>query len=216
MTDFENQLIMDYIINDNNIGNADVFDAIATFLKLDGNEIIDVIIHNENNLQNITTNSIPQFSNEKDIYIILKVLIDSGIKDFTYEQLGTYLCPNNAKPTAKRKYGENHYKFANQLGLTVKDHPFSATEIGVAYYLMSNNIERQSLLNRLVFSIPIVQHSIIKASQSQFSMPAYLSEFLSPSTAKRRRSNLHKIMSWAYEITNGGYKSKFIPFVYML
>lgn len=209
MTEFEEKIIMDYMINGNNIGDANVFDAINTLSNIDGNDIINIIICNENNLRPIETNSIPQFSNEKDIYTVLKVLIDSGINDLSYEQVGEYLCPNNAKSTAKRKYGENHYKFANQLGLTTKARPFSATEIGIAYYLLNNDSERQALMNRLVFSIPIVQHSIIKATKAKFSMIEYLSEFLSPSTVLRRRSNMRKIMSWASEITSGNNKSLF-------
>lgn len=209
MNEFENSLIIDYMIKGINIGNANVFDAISTLIRIDGNDIIDVIIENRYKLPSITTNNIPQFSNEKDVYNVLRILIDSGVKDLTYEQIGSYLCPNNAKSTAKRKYGENHYKFANQLGLTVKNRPFSATEIGVAYYLMENDTERQALMKRLVFSIPIVQHSIVKASEARFSMVEYLAEFLSPSTVIRRRSNMRKIMSWAYEITAGNNKNLF-------
>ena len=209
MTEFEKRLLMNYMINGENIGSVNVFDAIATLSKIDGSYIIDVIIENKSNLRSICTNNIPQFSNEKDIYSVLRVLIDSGINDLSYEKIGSYLCPNNAKSTAKRKYGENHYKFAQQLGLAVKERPFSATEIGVAYYLMENDNERQALMNRLVLSIPIVQHSIVKASESHFSMVDFLAEFLSPSTVIRRRSNMRKIMSWAYEITTGNNKNIF-------
>ena len=72
MNEFENSLITDYMIKGINIGNANVFDAISTLITLDGNDIIDVIIENRYNLRSISTNNIPQFSNEKDVYNVLK------------------------------------------------------------------------------------------------------------------------------------------------
>lgn len=209
MTDSENQLIMDYMIYGNNIGKTDVFDAVETLVYLNGNDLVAVIMANRENIRPIVTDEIPQFSEEKDVYKTLRVLIDSGLDELTYEQIGAYLCSVDAKFEARRKYGENHYKFARQLGLTTKGHPLSATEIGVAFYLLDSDEKRQALMNRLVFSIPFVQHSIIKASDGHYCMPDYLGEFLAPSTVVRRRSNIRKIMSWAYDITKGEYKQLF-------
>lgn len=205
----ENQIIMDYMIYGNNIGATDVFDAVEILTHLNGNDIISSIISNRDILRPIVTGEIPQFSEEKDVNNVLRVLIDSGLKDITYEQVGAYLCPVNAKFEARRKYGETHYKFAAQIGLTTKGYPLSATEIGVAYYLLSSDEKRQSLMSRLIFSIPFVQHAVLKAAAGRFYMPDYLGEYLSPSTVIRRRSNMHKIMSWAQEITEGDYKQLF-------
>ena len=209
MTDTAQNLIMDYMILGNNIGTADVFDAIATLLQTNGNDIISIIIENKHKLRPVVTGEIPQFSKEKDVYKVLRVLVDSGLDNLTYEQIGSYLCPDGTKFDARRKYGETHYKFACQLGLTRQGRTLAATEIGIGYYLLEKDEKRQELMNRLVFSIPFVQHSIIKANEEHFYMPDYLSEYLSPSTVLRRRSNMHKIMSWAYEITDGVYKQIF-------
>lgn len=202
-------LILNYMIYGNNIGATDVFDAVEILSNIGGEDIINVIMESREILRPIATNEIPQFSNEKDVYGVLRVLIDSGLDDMTYEQIGAYLCPADAKFFARRKYGENHYKFTCQLGLAVKEHPFSATEIGVAYYLLDSNEKRQALMNRLIFSVPFVQHAIIKAACGQYSMPDYLGNYLSPSTVARRRSNMRKIMSWAHSITEGKHKSLF-------
>lgn len=209
MMNSENQIIMDYMICGNNIGVTDVFNAVDILTHLNGNDIIASIILNRDVLRPIITGEIPQFSKEKDVNNVLKVLIDSGLKDITYEQLGAYLCPVDAKFEARRKYGETHYKFASQLGLTTKGYPLTATEIGVAYFLLNSDEKRQSLMSRLIFSIPFVQHTFLKASGGRFYMPDFLGEFLSPSTVMRRRSNMHKIMSWACEITEGKYRQLF-------
>lgn len=209
MTDSENQLVMDYMIYGNNIGETDVFDAVETLAHLNGNDLVAVIMANRENIRPIVTDEIPQFSEEKDVYKTLRVLIDSGLDELTYEQIGAYLCSVDAKFEARRKYGENHYKFARQLGLTTKGYPLSATELGVAFYLLNSDEKRQALMNRLVFSIPFVQHSIIKASSGHYYMPDYLGEYFAPSTVVRRRSNMRKIMSWAYDITKGEYKQLF-------
>ena len=209
MTDVEYRLVMDYIVCGNNIGKTDVFTAVDILSDLNGNDIISVIIEHKSGIRPIVTGEIPQFSEEKDVNKVLRVLIDSGLKDLTYEQVGSYLCSIDARFDARRKYGETHYKFAAQLGLANKGYPLSATEIGVAYYLLETDEKRQALMNRLVFSIPFVQHAILKATRGQYYMPGFLAEFLSPSTVKRRRSNMHKIMSWADEITEGSHKKLF-------
>lgn len=209
MTSMEYRLIMDYIINGNNIGETDVFTAVEVLSKMNGNDIIAVIVEQKEKIRPIITGEIPQFSEEKDVNKVLRVLIDSGLDDLTYEQVGSYLCAADAKYEARRKYGETHYKFAYQLGLVHKGSPLCATEMGIAYYLLETDEKRQVLMNRLVFSIPFVQHAIIKAADGPYYMPGFLSEYLSPSTVKRRRSNMRKIMSWAYEITEGKYKGIF-------
>lgn len=209
MISTEKQLIMDYMIYGKNIGKTDVFIAVEVLTSIDGANLIDVIFENRNRLRPVVTGEIPQFSEEKDIYKVLQVLLDSGLENMTYEQIGSYLCSVDAKYEARRKYGETHYKFASQLGLTKKNQPLSATEIGVAYYLLESNEVRQALMNRLVFSIPIVQHTILKAENGHFYMPDYLAEFLAPSTVARRRSNMRKIMTWAHDVTTGQYKQLF-------
>ncbi len=209
MTEFENRLIMDYMILGKNIGQTDVFEAVETLSHMDGGNIIDVIFDNRDKVRPIKTDEIPQFSNEKDINNVLRIIIDSGLSDMTNEEIGSYLCPTETKYDARRKYGETHYKFASQLGLTTKSRPYTATEIGIAYYLLEGDVAKQNLMNRLVFSIPFVQHAIIKAEDGQYYMPGYLGEFLAPSTVARRRSNMRKIMSWAYDVTTGERKNLF-------
>ena len=209
MTDTENKLIMDYMIRGKNVGDTDIFEAVETLMHLNGNDIITAIMERQDCIRPIVTGEIPQFSEEKDVYKVLWVLIDSGLENLTHEQIGAYLCPVDTKFEARRKYGETHYKFAAQLGLATKGRPLATTDIGVAYYLLESDEKRQALMNRLVFSIPFVQHSIVKAANGQFYMPEYLAEFLAPSTVVRRRSNMHKIMSWAYDVTEGEHKLLF-------
>ena len=209
MTDAEKKLIMDYMIRGDNVGNTDVFEAVDILIHMNGNDIISVIMECQDIIRPIVTGEIPQFSEEKDVFKVLRVLIDSGLEKLSYEQIGAYLSPSDAKSEARRKYGETHYKFAAQLGLATMGQPFSATEIGVAYYLLENDEKRQALMNRMVFSIPFVQHSILKAKEGVFYMPDYLAEFLAPSTVLRRRSNMRKIMTWAYNITEGDHKHLF-------
>lgn len=209
MTENEEKLILDYMIYGNNTGTLPAPEAVVLLSHLDGGDIIDVILDNRDSLRPIITDEIPQFSNEDDVDNVLRVLIESGLQDLTYEQIGEYLCPVDAKRTARRKYGENHYKYACRLGLTTKERPFTATEMGVAYHDLKSNKEQRELMYRLVFSIPFVQHAIVKAAGGHYYMPDFLREFLSPSTTARRRSNMHKIMSWAYDVTSGRHRELF-------
>ena len=53
---------------------------------------------------------IRQYTDTKYIkfYVLLRVLVDSGLEDLTYEQIGSYLCSNDTAFEARRKYGETH------------------------------------------------------------------------------------------------------------
>ena len=84
MTDAERRLVMDYMVRGNNIGETDVFTAVDILSELNGNDIISVIIDHKSEIRPIVTGEIPQFSEEKDVNNVLRVLIDSGLKDLIY------------------------------------------------------------------------------------------------------------------------------------
>ena len=80
MTDAEKKLIMDYMIRGENVGNTDVFEAVDILIHMNGNDIISVIMECQDIIRPIVTGEIPQFSEEKDVFKVLRVLIDSGLE----------------------------------------------------------------------------------------------------------------------------------------
>ena len=144
MAETVKKLIRDYFIHGSNIGTMDASDAVDTLLSINGDSIIEAIFENREFIRPIVSGEIPQFSNEKEVYNVLRILIESGLSGLTYEQVGEYLCSINTKPEAMRKYGETHYKFASQLGLTKRGYPLSPTEIGIAFFHLASDSQREA------------------------------------------------------------------------
>lgn len=157
-------------------------------------EIINYICENANSLKEIQTNDIPQFSNFEDLHTVLRVVSGSPEAKMTREKLGYYLCPVYAKKAARVKYGENHYKLASQLGLANDGTPLSLTPLGNKLNSISDKEIRTQILARLIFRIPIIQQAFIEARTNRFNMMELLLQYLSKSTALRRRSSIKQLL----------------------
>ena len=64
MNNQDRKLIIDYIVLGTPPSKADVFIDLEHLQRLDGEDIIQVIIDNKDVIRTIKTNEIPQFSNE--------------------------------------------------------------------------------------------------------------------------------------------------------
>lgn len=192
-----------YVVQeDNSEFPIDSFNLSALIQDTSSSEIFDIIKSEKDNLISITSKNIPQFSNIDDIYKVLRIVIDSEIKDLDYRDIGFYLTGKSAKSGAQTKYGENHYKIAAQLGLVTNEKPYSATDLGMVYYLTDSVDVRMSIVKKLTFRIPVLQRALIEADAGSTNLKNIMSEFLSESTVKRRLTNVKTLLSLMYEISD--------------
>lgn len=165
-------------------------------------DIFGVICENKDQLPAIKTNNIPQFSNADDLFSVLRIIIDSGMEDLTYEKIGYFMCPQGAKVGAKTKYGENHYKLAVQLGLAKAEKPFAATEFGVAFYITDDEEKQTNVKKKLSLRVPIIQQALLSADSEMIDMEEFMEQYLAHSTMLRRRSNVRELVSFIMDVAD--------------
>lgn len=182
--------------------SCDAIELLELIYSMPVEEIFAIIKENQDSLRPVTAANIPQFSNEDDVFSVLRVLIDSDMDDLDYEKLGYYMRPRGTKHGALVKYGENHYKFAEQLGLVTPSHPFSVTDLGLAFYLEESSTKRHELIKKLVLRIPLLQHSLLLAENKLVDMTDLMAEHLAISTVKRRGSNVRKLLGFIMDNAN--------------
>lgn len=174
----------------------DAFALLDLIVRVSIEDIFSVIRLYKESLLPIVSNNIPQFSKADDIFTVLRVVIDSGIEDLSYEKIGYYLCPRGSKPGAQTKYGENHYKLAVQLGLVTVEKPLTATDLGMAFYLTNNFTKRNEIKKKLALRVPIIQQAILLAEKGTVDMAAFMCQHLSQSTMLRRRPNIRELLQY--------------------
>ncbi|MDD6441949.1 MAG: hypothetical protein PUG71_07570 [bacterium] len=171
---------------------------IQILLKYTLEEIVDIIISSEN-LENVSKDNIPQYSDLNDaFYEVNKILVDSE-QELTFEELGYYLGKlhenMNDGLVAQKKYGENHAKLAVLLDLACisktgnQSHIYSSV-FGKRFYLLSD-CEKKNLIKKLCLRIPIIQRVFKVGSAAQINEEI---KILSPSTQNRRRSNVENVL----------------------
>lgn len=170
-------------------------EAIYKLLSMSCEELFDYIKKNKSNISDIKPNDIPQFSKFEDVYMVIRVISDSPEKNLNWEKIGYYLCPKEASPAAKTKYGENHYKLAVQLGLAFAGKNIRLTPIGKELYSIKDEEVRNKIVARLVLRIPIIQLALLHAEDKRINMFDYLKKYLSESTAVRRRPNVKTLLA---------------------
>ncbi len=152
-----------------------------------------------------TTRSIPQFSSiESAIIYEVDYLAYSGASSF--EKIGSVL-PGQYSSTvgAHRKYGENHSKLLESFGLAVIDYSgVYLSPLGM-FYSEFNNENRQKLVSRLVFKIPIMRNILYKSMSEEVSISDELSKYLSASTVKRRLPNVRRLVHYLYDYYDGSF-----------
>lgn len=158
----------------------------------------------------IETNHIPQFSNIDDVDRILDIAQANPGAD---RDLMGYFFNRDGSLMAQRKYGENHYKMAAEMGLVVWGMTAHLTPLGEAYRVLPHD-ERTTIRAKLILRIPIVQRVLYEAQYGPVYPLRVLREYLSPSTAKRRHSNLLKSVTIVCNALPNG-QALFDNFVWM-
>ena len=158
--------------------------------------IIDIIDQNKSEIQEITTGSVPQFSNLLDGDKVPNIVLSNpGCK---YKLIG-YFFNKDAEEYSQQKYGENHYKLAAQLGLCEyvdKEDPMRGTEVsflGLVYKDLPKD-EKDVIRPKLCLQIPFIQHLLVEARHGKINAMEELNSILNHSTAIRRRSSIQQMM----------------------
>lgn len=154
-------------------------------------DIITIIESNMSDIKKITAANIPQFSNIDHLEVVLDIVLSN--ENATFEDIGYYF-NKDGKVGAQRKYGENHYKLCSQLGLTSVKKPFELSFLGKAYRKLSKD-DKEEIKTKLALRIPIIQSIIIDAQHKEVVISKRLGQYLSDSTALRRRSNIRVLVT---------------------
>jgi hypothetical protein len=153
-------------------------------------DILEIIKNDRDNLLELHSSNIPQFSNIEEVDKAVQIVFDA-VEDINYQYIG-YMLNKNANPSAQTKYGENHLKLAIQMGL-VSSKPYQITSFGKRYLLLSDK-ERNKVRSELFLRVPIIQKLLILSEDQIIDGTEMLKTVLSEKTAIRRRSNLKTLI----------------------
>ena len=191
-------LIRDYYTYES-ITNWDNRTCSAFFLKLDEmkfTEILDLISIDFHPFV-LEMGDIPEFSSFRHTLDVPQVIIESGRPCANWKELGYLLDPKEKRDASHRKYGENHGKIAEKLGLcyTKKyngNDCFFISSLGFAFYKLSSETQER-IAPKLVLRTKIMQNYYVQGCPSNM-MDDWLSLFQSPHTRARRHSNCVKFI----------------------
>lgn len=178
--------------------NAIADRLIQILLKYSLEKIVGIIASSDN-LEKVSKDNIPQYSDLKDaFYEVNKILVESEMS-MTFEELGYYLGQlhenMNEGLVAQKKYGENHAKLAALLDLACisktgnQSHIYSSV-FGMRFYQLAED-EKKNLVKKLCLRIPIIQCVFKVGSVKQINEEI---QILSASTQNRRRSNVENVL----------------------
>ena len=172
-----------YIENLNNIDISEFIEYIQFYCKC----------------QPIMAADVFQFSDFDDATInICKSICRVENCGVTYKDVANLLHTDNTprKEEALRKYGENHIKTAEALGLAFKHDSkmYYLSVWGCVFDMLSSEAQEKFLL-RLIIRNKLITQLFIAAMHSAFDLEAFLYD-LSKSTYLRRRTNINRVIQW--------------------
>lgn len=173
-------------------------------------DIVEVLkISDKKNI--ITSGNIPQYSKLEDgTHKVVEILCKSGIKDMTFNQIGMYLNGFERNDTAKKKYGENHSKFATLLDLAIITKQRNKQQINLS--VLANSFkdlsikEQKILVSRLIWRIPIIQYLILDALENKINVFDYM-HGLAKNTKIRRKPNVMSLVKYVIKYMDDDYSN---------
>jgi len=142
---------------------------------------------------NVNSHNIPQYSNyDNGTYEMLKYLRMSGDFGPSFTEIGEHFLERGHKPVAYIKYGENHSKLAELLGLveikkTDRKRVY-LSEVGKRIEKLEKK-QQFDCFTKLAARVPIVQEAVKRGISSPKELEVLLNDYLSAVTALRRRRN---------------------------
>lgn len=145
----------------------------------------------------IMASDVFQFSSLNDatynICLMIKSIGNPGLK---FKKIGELLLNDgkNRTDVALNKYGENHIKTAESLGLAFRNDQkyYYLSGLGMLYCDLIANIQ-QKLLTRLVLRNKLIIQILILAKNEKLNLETFLYD-LSRTTYVRRKSNVKRII----------------------
>ncbi len=195
--DFTNELCL---IEYKNQQIYTMFEFTELFISFIFSQTVGKLINSSKNFnQEINAANIPQFSNfDNGSTHLTKILADCGDFGPDFIALGRYLTVKGKNDIAYRKYGENHSKLANLLGLCYLDFTKRPSKIyltSLGLELSKKNIEKQKeLIAKLSIQIPVISISLIEAQKEKINLREKILYFLSKTTTDRRIPNVVYIL----------------------
>ena len=168
-------------------------DVFSCLLNVECADIIR-LIQNSGLLFDISHGDVPQFSSFEDcVYKVPLLVKDCGIDELNYTQLGFMLRTKPRKEIADMKYGENQSKTAAQMGLcSIENARIHTSYLGVAFCSLDKETQMK-LLPKLILFIPYIFNQY--AAKAKYDDIITSVSFLSPSTQKRRLSNIWSLIN---------------------
>ncbi len=146
----------------------------------------------------IVASDVFQFSNINDAtYNICSIIKSIGNPGLKFKKIGELLLNDGKSRTdiALNKYGENHIKTAEALGLAFKNNQkyYYLSGLGLLYCELTADLQ-EKLLTRLVLRNKLIIQIFILAQNGNLNLEAFLYD-LSKSTYARRKSNVKRIIN---------------------
>lgn len=148
-------------------------------------------IKNTTELPFVLSSDVPQFSSiSAAIDRICSRLSQLPLVGFSFEEIGKILQPGRTDDVlANKKYGENHIKTAESLGLAFSNNrKYYLSAIGYAFPSLTR-YQKDQLISRLALRNSLVYNVIFKVLNGQDVTITDEISFLSESTVKRRKNN---------------------------
>jgi hypothetical protein len=148
-------------------------------------------IKDELELPFVLSSDVPQFSSIASATVkyctFMAALPPVG---YTFEEIGRILQPGHTEDVwANRKFGENHVKTAELLGLSfLNEKKYYLSAVGHVFPDLSSD-QQDQLLSRMVLRNPLVFNVVHKLLNGQNVTIEDEISFLSESTIKRRKNN---------------------------
>lgn len=149
--------------------------------------------------QPVMASDVFQFSDFDDATInICKKISDAGNCGLKFKDVAKLLLTDNIprNDVALSKYGENHIKTAESMGLAFKNDSkiYYLSAWGCVFDELSKDAQEKLLL-RLIVRNKLISQLFIAAIHGAFDLEAFLYD-LSRSTYLRRRTNINRVIEW--------------------
>lgn len=147
----------------------------------------------------LNSSDIPQFSSFKDGALILPAFLKANNNPgYTFIEIGRLLCTSGKKDAAYTKYGENHAKLAELLGLvyiTSNPRHVYLSDIGSRFLTLSEYNQRL-FLKYQIYNMSVIKCLFNVCLNKNISISDFLLNIseLSTSTIVRRSSNIKKLI----------------------
>lgn len=147
----------------------------------------------------LTSYQVTQFSDfNKGVYNLPVLLKNRNNIGYTYKEVGEILLGPGKKDGAYSKYGENHSKLAESLGLiyiTYKPKHVFLSDLGIKFINLSDN-DKKLFLKYQIYNMPLIKIILNTCFYQRINLVDLIMDKseLSLSTAKRRSSNVKTLI----------------------